>query len=163
LGWRQEIKPELKKLGMYILDPTNKPVQDDDELLSEGVENHELRRQMKEEGRFDELHKSGQAVRSFDLRCVDKCDCIIACIDRDITMTGTLEEVFWANRMKKPTLIFCKQGKKALSDWFFWCFPPKYLHNNMEEVLEHLKTVDRGEEVDNKRWHFFNWKKIIEG
>ena len=163
VGWRKQIKPELKKMVMLILDPTNKPVHDDDALLNEGIENHTLRNQLKQEGKFDELAESGKMIRAFDLRCVDKCDCLIGYIDRDITMTGTLEEVFWANRMKKPTLIFCKQGKKALSDWFFWAFPPRYLHGSMEEVIEHLRKVDQGEEVDNKRWHFFDWKKIIEG
>lgn len=163
VGWRKKIKPELKKMGMLVLDPTNKPVHDDDALLNEDVENHALRNQLKQEGKYDELSESGKMVRAFDLRCVDKSDCVIGYIDRDITMTGTLEEIFWANRMKKPTLIFCKQGKKALSDWFFWAFPPRYLHGSMEEVIEHLRKVDQGEEVDNKRWHFFDWKKIIEG
>lgn len=164
VGWRQQIKPELKNLGMLIIDPTNKPVHDDDlALLHEGAENHEYRRKLKEAGNFDELHKNGAQVRAFDLRGVDKSDCVIGYIDRDIAMAGTLEEIFWANRMKKPTLIFCKQGKKALSDWFFWTFPPRYLHGSMEEVIEHLKKVDQGKEIDNKRWHFFDWKKIIEG
>ena len=76
-------------------------------------------------------------------------------------MTGTLEEIFLANRSKKPVLIFCKQGRKAVSDWLYGTLPQKYIFENMEDLLLCLEKVDNGEETDTSRWHFFDWNKII--
>ena len=115
----------------------------------------------KTQGRYDLIHKLMKPIRAYDLRCVDKSDCIIAYLDYNVAMTGTLEEIFLANRSKKPVLIFCKQGRKAVSDWLYGTLPQKYIFENMEDLLLCLEKVDNGEETDNSRWHFFDWNKII--
>jgi hypothetical protein len=160
-GWRKQIIPELRKMGMFILDPTNKPVMYQN--LYEDAENHEHRRKLKEAGKFDELHESGKLIRTFDLRCCDKADCIIVHWDISIPMTGTAEELFISNKSKKPVLVFCKQGRYKVPDWLYWTLPPKYIFENAQDIVSYLHKVDRGEEIDNARWHFFDWEKIIRG
>jgi len=161
IGWRQLITPKLRKMGMFILDPTNKPVMYQD--LYENAENHEHRRKLKEAGNFEELHRLGKLVRAFDLRCCDKADCIIVYLDTDITMAGTLEELFMSNKSKKPVLVFSKLGPKSVPDWIYWTLPPKYIFENVQDLISYLHKVDQGEEIDNARWHFFDWEKIIKG
>lgn len=161
VGWRQYITPKLRALGMYVLDPTNKPTAE--KKLYENAENHAQRKAWKEAGEFEILHKTGKPVRSFDLRCTDKADCIVVYLDASIQMTGTLEELFTSNKDKKPVLVFCKQGRKAIADWIYWTIPPKYIFETIDDVLDYIKKIDSGAETDNSRWHFFDWDKIIKG
>jgi len=161
IGWRQLIIPKLREMGMYVLDPTNKPTAQKE--LFEDAENHEHRKFLKQSGNYEALHKNGKAIRAFDLRCTDKADCIIVYLDASIPMCGTYEELFISNKDKKPVLVFCKQGRQAISDWIYWTLKPEYIFENIEEVLLYLHKIDSGEEVDNSRWQFFDWDKIIKG
>jgi len=161
IGWRQEITPRLREMGTFVIDPTNKPTAEKE--LFEGVENQGLRRALKENGEFEKLHELGQSVRNFDLRSCDKADGLIVYLDYDVVMTGTLEELFIANKSKKPILVFCKQGKKSIADWIYFTIPPKYIFENMDEIISYLHKVNSGEEGDNRRWHFFDWEKIVCG
>jgi nucleoside 2-deoxyribosyltransferase len=160
IGWRKEITPKLHSLGMLVIDPTNKPVLYND--LNESAEIIAHRKALKSLGKYEAIHDLMKPIRAFDLRGTDKADCIIAYLDYDVVMTGTMEEIFISNKDKKPVLIFCKQGRKAVSDWLYGAIHPKYIFENMEDLLEYLNKVNNGEEIDNSRWHFFNWPKMIE-
>ena len=41
---------------------------------------------------------------------VDICDFLVVNLDLDVHATGTYEELYWANRMKKPILVRIEQG-----------------------------------------------------
>jgi len=157
IGWRLCITPLLKEMGVIVLDPTNKPTYE----LSELPADQERRRQLKLDGKFQELHEEGQAIRWFDLRCVDKADAVIVYLDVSITMCGTIEELCVANKQKKPCLVFCKQGKVAIPNWIYWMLNPSYIFNDVGEVVEYLRRVDAGLEGDNRRWRLFDFGAIV--
>lgn len=157
-GWRQKITPILREMGMIIIDPTNKPIHDFDE-----IENREYRLKLKAEGDFETLSQKMRDLRCYDLRCVDKADVTIVYIDQDVQMCGTWEEFFTANKAKHPCLVFSKNSKKNISDWVFGTIPHNFIFENIEEIIEHLQGLNDGTIVPDKRWVFFNWEKIING
>jgi len=160
VGWRREIIPLLKELGVISIDPTNKPSPDD--YLKEDSTAHKQCDIFRENEQWESLHNYGNPIRGYDLRCTDKADFIIVCLDYDCVLTGTLEELFISNHNQKPVLIFCVQGKKKIPNWIYWAIKPKYIFNNVNEIIEYLEDVDEGLEDSDKRWKFFDWNKITE-
>jgi len=55
-------------------------------------------------------------IRPVDLRMVDICDFLVVNLDLQVHACGTYEELFWANRMKKPVLIRIEQGIEHTPD-----------------------------------------------
>lgn len=150
--WRKQIKNTLGRLGMDFLDPTDKPNPKLNEIQQKIKELDDL----KKNGDFDELAARARLIRSFDLRCVDKADFIIAYLDYTIPMTGTFEEIFWANREKKPVLIVCKQGKKGVANWLYGTLPHEYFFNDWDELEKYVIGIDNGTIEADKRWWFLN-------
>jgi hypothetical protein len=69
-----------------------------------------------------------------------------------------LEELFWANRMKKPILVRVEQGKRNAPDWLFGTLPHQLIFSTWNEVVTYLRHVAKDEYVDHlRRWRFFNF------
>lgn len=157
--WRENITPFLKNLGIFVLNPCNKPI----DVGLENIENRQNRKILKENGNFEKVAKEMKLIRAIDLRMTDRSDMIIANIDTDVHACGTYEEIFWANRMKKPILIHCENGIQNLPDWLFGVLPYQFFFDSWENLKQYVLDIDNGEQTEqHKRWHFFNWKKIIE-
>jgi len=145
--WRLEIGEFLKRLGVVVLDPTNKPI-------DIGIENKE--RQIAVKGYYDEFSRLMKEIRCVDLRMVDIADFLIVNIDLRIYSVGTWEELFWANRCKKPIIVRCAQGKIDAPPWLFGTIPHQFIMDDWDEVKDYLDKVDKGflgESGD--RWYFF--------
>ena len=91
------------KLGVkknMILDPTDKPV------TYEGYKDFDTEKEhyysLRKHGQWDELEKLAQMTMHVDLRLVDKSDLIIAVINPDVPMFGTIHEVVQALEQKNP-------------------------------------------------------------
>jgi hypothetical protein len=121
------------------------------------------RKQWKEEGKWEKLHKYMKYIRKIDLRLCDKADFSIVYIDNNVQSFGTLEELFILNRQKKPVLVVLKQGKKEASDWLFGTLPPRFLFDSFDELFKYLDYVDKAdlEDFDSlDRWVFLNKTEI---
>jgi len=154
-GWRREISEILKKMGVWIFDPCNKPIQG---FPLEGMADWVRRKELLEEERYDEYAKEIKEIRCIDLRMVDVCDFLIGLIDLEIQTCGTWEEIFLANREKKPILLVIVQGKKKAPGWLFGTIPHQFIFNTFEELMEYLRLIDdESIEVDKlkRRWYFF--------
>lgn len=149
LGWRAEISARLLSFGVKILDPTRK----NNELI-EDSETHAKFAKLKQEGKWDEIKELGRKIRNFDLMCVDRSDFLIYQLDLDIPSFGSLEEIFWGNRLKKPVLINCKQGKSEVPLWLHWALRHEMFFNNWEELFEYLNQIDSGMTDSTNRWKF---------
>lgn len=151
--WRRMIGEYLRSYGVIPLDPTNKPITGYDEK----EELIKYRKQLKEQNRFDELARLVKPIRAVDLRMCDVCDFCIVYLNLDIPMCGTWEEIFWCNRMKKPCLVVCEQGKNNIPDWLFGTIPHRYMFSSFNELKEYLGKVHEGKMSDDNRWVFFNF------
>jgi nucleoside 2-deoxyribosyltransferase len=97
-----------------------------------------------------------KTIRAVDLRLVDMSDFLIVNLDINTHPCGTLEEIFWANRQKKPIIIHMEQGKNQTPDWLFGTIPHQMFFSTWDEIKQYLVHIDTSENIDtHKRWYFF--------
>lgn len=156
VGWRNAITPILEKMGIVVMDPCKKPINDMNSV--EGPDFQSLKKQLKKDGNFQELSRRMKLIRNIDLRMVDAADALIVNLDMDVHLCGTYEEIFLANRQKKPILIMCPQGISAIPDWLFGTLPLEFMFHNWPSMVDYLRYVDSGMKV-NSRWIFWSFDK----
>ena len=152
-GWRDNITPFLESLGIIVFNPIKKPtvLGQEDELT------HKQKIKLKNTGKYDELSQLMKTIRSVDLRLVDISDFLIVNLDLDIHPCGTYEEIFWANRQKKPIIIHMVQGKENAPDWLFGTIPHEMIFSSWDDIKSYLSSINETEEINNyNRWYFFN-------
>lgn len=156
--WRRKIAPWLNSRGIVVFDPTDKPC----DIGVENPETRKLRHDAKVNGDLSLLH-ADKEVRQVDLRIVDISDFLIVNIDINSHPCGTYEELFSANREKKPVLIRCEQGKYGAPDWLYWTLPEQFFFGTWDELKAYVDHVAFGKNVDRlKRWVFFDLQKVTQ-
>ncbi len=161
--WREELEEFLFSHGVIPLNPYKKPLYygQGQEML-EDDDCAEQRRKWQENEQYDELSGSMKVTRAVDLRMVDHADFIIVYLNFEVIMTGTLEELFWGNREKKPIIILSSVPKKKMPPWYFGTVPHKLFFTTMDEVKEYIRHIDEDDEIDTlHRWIFFDLEPMI--
>lgn len=154
VGWRRFIRTHCSGYGIKWLDPTRKPI----DIGEESDENRQLRHEAKQNGDYETVAEAMKTIRCVDLRMVDISDWLVVNLDMDIHACGTYEEIFLANRQKKPILVHVEQGKAAAPDWLFGTIPHQHIFSTWEEVFSYLYEVAYANEVETfGRWYFFDW------
>ena len=152
-GWRQEITPFLESLGIVVFNPITKPT----EVGLEDHDTHLVKTKLKQKKRYEELSSMMKVIRSVDLRLVDISDFLIVNLDLDIHPCGTYEEIFWANRQKKPIIIHMVQGKEHTPDWLFGTVPHQMIYSDWNDIYGYLEHINSSENINTyNRWYFFN-------
>lgn len=152
-GWRQEITPFLESLGIVVFNPITKPT----EIGLEDHDTHLVKTKLKQKKRYEELSSMMKVIRSVDLRLVDISDFLIVNLDLDIHPCGTYEEIFWANRQKKPIIIHMVQGKEHTPDWLFGTVPHQMIYSDWNDIYGYLEHINSSENINTyNRWYFFN-------
>lgn len=152
-GWRDNITPFLESLDIVVFNPIKKPTT----IGLEDYETHQFKQKLKYEQNYTELASLMKVIRSVDLRLVDISDFLIVNLDLDIHPCGTYEEIFWANRQKKPIIIHMVQGKQNAPDWLFGTIPHQMIFSDWNSVKEYLIHIHTNVEINNhNRWYFFN-------
>jgi len=152
-GWRETITPFLENMGIIVLNPINKPT----DIGLEDNNTHEIKSNLKKEHRYHELSSLMKTIRAVDLRMVDISDFLIVNLDINTHPCGTLEEIFWANRQKKPIIIHMEQGKDQTPDWLFGTIPHQMIFSDWSDIKEYLNYIDKSDHIETyKRWYFFN-------
>jgi nucleoside 2-deoxyribosyltransferase len=151
--WRDNITPFLNELGIVVFNPISKPT----DIGLEDKDTHAIKTKLKEKARYDELTSMMKTIRSVDLRLVDISDFLIVNLDLNTHPCGTLEEIFWANRQKKPIIIHMVQGKNHTPDWLFGTIPHQMIFSTWDEIKSYLQHINTSENIDShKRWYFFS-------
>ena len=154
VAWRVDLQEDLSDLEVVWLDPTHKPI----EIGVEDMENREYRRKQKETGNFAPVAVDMKIIRCVDLRMVDLSDFLVVAIDIEVHQCGTYEELTTANRQKKPIVVNCIQGKKAVPDWVLGMVPHDMIFGSWKEVSQYLRHVAHDPVINTfKRWMFFNY------
>jgi hypothetical protein len=153
IGWREKITPFLRQMGIIVYNPINKTTE-------VGIEDENIqikKNNLKAERKYDDLSSLMREIRSVDLRLVDISDFLIVSLDLNTHPCGTYEEIFLANRSKKPILIHVEQGKEHAPDWLFGAIPHDLFFSSWDEIKEYLAHINSSEVVDSKRrWLFFH-------
>lgn len=151
--WRDSITPFLESIGVSVLNPLKK-------TTTAGCENEDTaiyKAKLKKQQKYDILSKLMKEIRSVDLRMVDISDFLIVNLNIETHPCGTLEEIFWANRQKKPILIHLEQGKHNAPDWLFGTLPHNFIFNSWTELQDYLLYINTSNSIEHMdRWCFFN-------
>ena len=151
--WRDDISGTLRAMDITIFDPYKKPfinAPDEDE------DTHNALVGLMNKGVFPAVADHMKQVRSFDLSMVDRADFIICYLDPEVPTFGTMEELSWACRCKKPTFIVVEGGKKKTPFWVMGMFPHKYIYNSFKEVEDVLLDINTGKvKISSDRWRLF--------
>jgi hypothetical protein len=154
-GWRDNITPFLDSLGVIVFNPIKKPTA----VGQEDAQTHQYKVKLKQEKNYDELSRVMKVIRSVDLRLVDISDFLIVNLDLDIHPCGTYEEIFWANRQKKPIIVHMVQGKQSAPDWLFGTIPHQMIFSSWENIKNYLLQIHNDSQIETyNRWYFFNAK-----
>lgn len=153
VGWREGITPFLESLGAIVYNPLTKPMS----IGKEDEDSHLIKQYLKEKEDYDGLYRLMKTVRSTDLRLVDISDFLLVKLDMETHPCGTYEEIFLANRQKKPIIIHIKQGKEHAPDWLFGAIPHNMIFSCWDSVKDYLLYIDRSENIKTlNRWYFIN-------
>jgi hypothetical protein len=150
--WRDKITPPLQALNITVFDPLKKP----GNVGIENEETYKVKQKLKSAKKYDELSQIMKTIRAVDLRMVDISDFIIVHLDINTHPCGTLEEIFLANRQKKPIIIHIEQGKNKCPDWLFGSMPHSLFFDTWMEVMQYLYVVDNSSNETFNRWCFLN-------
>ncbi len=150
--WRDKITPPLQALNITVFDPLKKP----GNVGIENEETYKVKQKLKSAKKYDELSRIMKTIRAVDLRMVDISDFIIVHLDINTHPCGTLEEIFLANRQKKPIIIHIEQGKNKCPDWLFGSMPHNLFFDTWMEVMQYLYVVDNSSNETFNRWCFLN-------
>lgn len=151
-GWRVDFKERCRHLGMNILDPTQKP----GDLISETANEKEYARTLRAKRDWVELRKFAKHIRRVDLRFVDSSHAIVAYIDPDVHMFGTIDEIVTAERQRKPVFAIIKGGKQRASLWCFAIFRQDEMFDSVEECCDYIRAIDGGSIEMDDRWVIFH-------
>jgi hypothetical protein len=150
--WRDDITPFLQELGVTVFNPAKKP----SSIGKEDEDIAKIKHILKKEKKYDQLTDLMKIIRSVDLRLVDISDFIVVNLNLDIHPCGTYEEIFLANRQKKPIIIHVEQGKEHTPDWLFGTVPHNMIFSKWSDVKDYLMHINNEESIDtHKRWYFF--------
>lgn len=154
--WRATLREMTKELEVKWLDPTDKPIDGFDEI--------NLKRRLleaKEREDWMRVKELVKPIRCVDLRMVDVSDFLVVKLDMEVQQCGTYEELFLANREKKPVIVFCPQGKREIPNWLFGTLPHDLFFRDLDEVVAYLWHVAVDDNVDSlRRWYFFDYERV---
>jgi len=152
--WRIALQKELMDLEIIFLDPTHKPTHI-------GIENEQTQGIMKElraKGDYKLLRDMVRPIRSYDLRMVDVSDFLVVHLNHDVQTTGTWEELYLANRQKKPIILHYSQGKEQVPLWLFDVIPEQMMFGSWKEVCKYVRHIAKDKHIDDlNRWKFFDF------
>lgn len=153
--WRSMMTQFLNGLGVKVLDPRNKPI-------DIGVEDSELQQKLLREERYGEFAAMMKSIRCVDLRMVDISDFLVVHLDRRVYTVGTWEEIFLANREKKPILVHIEQGKNQAMPWLFGTIPHQMIFSDWDGLKAELLRVNESEEsvLYRRRWYLFDFERL---
>lgn len=154
-GWRKNTRKVNDHQGIIWLDPTRKPI----DIGTEDMASRARRRKYKASGKLYAVTKEIKPIRHVDLRMVDISDFLVVNLDMDIHACGTYEEIFLANRQKKPILIHVEQGRNAVPDWLLGTVPEEHIFDSWSDLHDYMDKVNSDPDWCDHygRWYFFDW------
>jgi len=158
--WRRVISKFLRSRGIIVLDPTEKPISQLDGIPSEIGEEKRKTQALKDSGKFDEFGIIAKKIRSVDLRMTDIADFLVVYVDQSIPMCGTWEELFNANRQKKPIIVIVKDGPAGAPLWLHGTIHHKYMFPDLVHAENFIHSIDRGDIEMDGRWQLLDHVKL---
>lgn len=149
-NWRSLATERLHAMNIRVFDPYHKPFINE---IKEDDEARILLREWMDTGQYEKVAQRMKHVRSDDLRLCDVSDFFLIRVNPKVASWGSAEEIYTANRMKKPLFIVVDGGKSCTPLWFMGMLPHHYFYDSVEDALEMIEKIDAGiKPIDSDRW-----------
>lgn len=135
--WRNEVKKNLKHLGIKFIDPTSEILGCKRDVNAE----QNLIQKYKRFGDYDSLRHMMKEIRRKDLRSVDLSDFLVCYIDTEIFMFGSVDELITAERQRKPIFGIFPRGIRKAPSWAFAVFKPENMFNSVQDFTDELHNI----------------------
>ena len=157
IGWRDDMSDFIIiELGGIPINPANKPT----DLVPEDPTSIANRKRLKQTD-LNAYAKECRLMRCVDLRLTDIADYMIVHLDQKVPSCGTWEELFIANRSKKPIIVHYAQGKLSAPDWLFGTLPHEMIFSTWVDVKDYLLHIHKDHDIKTqKRWLFFEQARL---
>ena len=157
-SWRNDISQFLWSLGAGVLDPCNKPTDDN--------EDNAFRKKLtdlKDHKNWNELSSLMRRIVTVDLHLVDLSTAVILHLDKKIHMCGSYFEANYGCLERKPLIVHCPTGKNTIPNWLFGITKHELFFETWDQVKEYLRHIHEDESVNDLggRWKFLDYDKIF--
>ena len=148
VGWREEITPRLKKLGITVLNPCKKTTAEAAEI---GEDKNKFTDVILKE-QFGLLKKIFWKIVRTDLRMVDASDFLVFNYDPDIPTIGSVHELCVANYEKKVVLLKYEKSQLAnFNPWIAVFIKEHHFFSEWDKMFNYLEDVNQGK-LDTSLW-----------
>lgn len=149
VGWRRRFKEKAReaKLGIRFIDPCDKP----ESCAQEVIDGQRYVDKYRKEKDWRAMRDFVKTLRREDLRFTDIADFLVIKIDPSCHMCGSYDELFLAERQRKPIFCIIEDGIERLPTWLFGVFHLENIFTSVDECIEHLKQLNNTplEELDS--------------
>lgn len=147
IGWRDEITERLKEFGLIIKDPCKKAL--NGEIGVDKV----LFRSLAKEHKWQELKETFWPIVRSDLRMVDESNFLIAYIDPEIPIVGTVHEIYVASHLQQKPVLYYMPPETAykVNPWLLTFTKARWIFTDWGKLFEHLRKIDDNN-LDSSRW-----------
>lgn len=147
--WREDFTKELDKLGVKTLNPTRPMFH---EQYHESEEMRQSFKEMRKQGKWEELHDIMQQIIRRDLRAVDLSTFMIVKLEPSKSTFGTTHEIVKASEQRKP-MLFILEEKSQMPLWLVGLVDMDLVFETQEQLFSKLEKLNSGEEsMDTKYW-----------
>ncbi len=144
-GWRDEFIKQSKSLNLKIINPCDKPLPCEHEIKGE----HRFVEIFRKNKDWKNLQSFVKTFRRQDLRFTDIADFLVIYVNKEIHMCGSYDELFVAERQKKPIFCIVEGGIECLPTWLFGVFKIENIFNSVSECVAHLNILNKQEVLDS--------------
>ncbi len=157
-SWRNKVKADLTGMGIFWLDPCDKPIKYAQEtpLTFRELKINRVKKEV------EIIKDRMKIIRAVDRRLVNISDFLIVDFYPDTPTTGTHEEVCWASEQNKPVIIRIEGGLQKAPLWWYDELNPNLFFGEWKEVYGYLYAIARTDrevlaKSSDNSWLFFNW------
>ena len=101
-------------------------------------------------------------IVSIDLHYLDLSNFVVAYLDLDVRLTGSITEITYAALEKKPIIIICPQGKAKLPNWLYGMCDHRLFFDDIESSKQYINKVNNNKIfISAERWRFINYGKVF--
>ena len=106
------------------------------------------------QGKWEQAKSEVKIFRRYDLRMVDHCHLYIIYIDLKIAYCGSWSEFNVAERQQKPIFVIMAPGfsKYDIPSWAVASVNEDEVFEGISECVEHLKLINEGKILMDRRW-----------
>lgn len=140
VGWRKELRNKAHDadLGIRFIDPCDKP----ESCAPEVFEGKRVVDKFRDAEDWRGMRDFVKILRREDLRFTDIADFLIVKVDPNVHMCGSYDELFLAERQRKPIFCIIEGGIEKLPVWLFGVFHLENIFESVDECIEHLKILN---------------------